>query len=53
MRMRMGWIAVVLSLAYKDFGYSAGLVGLGRIDAGIEALSVLGSLQVTIERVGK
>ena len=30
-----------------------GLIGLGRIDSGIEALSVSGSLNVTIERVGK
>jgi hypothetical protein len=42
-----------LAIFYKDFGYSRGLIGLGRIDSGIEALSVPGSLKVTIERVGK
>jgi hypothetical protein len=42
-----------LAIFYKDFGYSRGLIGLGRIDTGIEALSGPGSLNVTIERVGK
>jgi hypothetical protein len=42
-----------LAIFYKDFSYSRGLIGLGRIDSGIEALSVPGSLKVTIERVGK
>lgn len=42
-----------LAIFYKDFGYSRGLIGLGRIDSGMEALSVPGSLKVTIERVGK
>jgi hypothetical protein len=42
-----------LAIFYKDFGYSKGLVALGRMDSGIEALSVPGSLKVTIERVGK
>ena len=42
-----------LALFYKDFGYSSGLIKLGRIDSGIEALSAPGSLKVTIERVGK
>src|SRR5438093_13067561 len=42
-----------LALFYKDFGYSKGLIRLGRIGSGIEALSVPGSLEVTIERVGK
>jgi hypothetical protein len=42
-----------LAIFYKDFGYSRGLIGLGRIDSGIEALSVPGSLKVTIERAGK
>jgi hypothetical protein len=42
-----------LAIFYKDFGYSRGLIGLGRIDSGIEALSVPGSLKVTIERMGK
>ena len=42
-----------LEIFYKDFGYSKGLIGLGRIASGIEALNVPGSVQVTIERVGK
>ena len=42
-----------LAIFYKDFGYSRGLIGLGRIDSGIEALNVSGSRKVTIERVGK
>jgi len=40
-----------LALYYRDFGYSAGLIRLGRFDAGVEALSVRGSLKVTIEAV--
>jgi hypothetical protein len=36
---------------YRDFGYSAGLVKLGRIDAGVEALERPGPLRVTIARV--
>jgi hypothetical protein len=42
-----------LAIFYKEFGYSRGLIGLGRFDSGIEALNVPGSLTVTIERVGK
>ena len=42
-----------LAIFYKDFGYSKGLVQLGRIDSGIEALSVPGGLKVTIERIEK
>ena len=42
-----------LALFYKDFGYSAGLIRLGRFDAGVEALSVRGSLNVTIEAIGQ
>ena len=42
-----------LAIFYKGFGYSRGLIGLGRIDSGIEALNVPGSLKVTIERVRK
>ena len=40
-----------LAIFYKDFGYASGLIRLGRFNSGIEALSVPGSLQVTIERV--
>ncbi len=38
-----------LAIFYRDFGYAAGLVKLGHIDAGVEALKVSGSVQVTIE----
>lgn len=40
-----------LAIYYRDFGYSNGLVILGKIDGGIEALNVPGSVSVTIERV--
>lgn len=42
-----------LAIFYKDFAYSRGLIRLGRIDSGIEALSVPGKLKVTIEQAGK
>ena len=42
-----------LAIFYRDFGYSAGLIKLGRFDAGIEALDVRGSLNVAIEVIGK
>ena len=38
-----------LAIFYRDFQYSRGLVVLGKIDRGIEALSVAGSVRVTIE----
>ena len=38
-----------LVIFYRDFGYSRGLVILGKIDSGIEAFNVPGSLRVTIE----
>ena len=42
-----------LAIFYRDFGYSTGLVQLGRIDSGVEMLAVAGPLKVTIETVGK
>ena len=39
-----------LAIYYKDFGYSDGLVRLGTIDSGIEALRRSGPIEVTIER---
>jgi hypothetical protein len=42
-----------LAIFYRDFGYANGLVKLGRIDSGIEALSAPGSLKVAIEPLGK
>ncbi|MBD1897408.1 hypothetical protein H6F60_22575 [Coleofasciculus sp. FACHB-129] len=38
-----------LAMYYNDFGYSNGLIILGKIDGDIEALNVLGSFKVTIE----
>jgi hypothetical protein len=40
-----------LALFYKDFGYSSGLVKLGQIDSGVEALKRSGPLSVTIELI--
>ena len=40
-----------LAIFYKDFGYSNGLVILGRIDNGTETFQVPGSVNVTIELV--
>jgi hypothetical protein len=42
-----------LALFHKDFRYSEGLVRLGRIDSGIEALRRKGPLKVTIEIAGE
>ena len=42
-----------LAIFYRDFGYSTGLIRLGRFDAGIEALDVRGLLKVTIEAIAK
>lgn len=40
-----------LAIFYKDFGYASGLIKLGKLDSGVDALSVPGALTVTIERV--
>jgi hypothetical protein len=40
-----------LAIFYRDFGYSSGLVILGKIDSSIEGLNVPGSVQVTIELI--
>jgi hypothetical protein len=42
-----------LAIFYEDFGYSAGLVKLGRIDSGIAALRPAGALPVTIRKAAK
>lgn len=42
-----------LAIFYRDFGYSSGLVILGKIDSGIEAFNVPGSIKVTIELVSE
>jgi hypothetical protein len=41
-----------LAIFYRDFGYSNGLVILGRMDDdGIESLNAAGNLDVTIELI--
>ena len=40
-----------LAVYYRDFGYSDGLVKLGKIDSGVEALNRPGPLKVTIELI--
>lgn len=39
-----------LAIFYRDFGYSSGLVRLGRLDSGVAVLSRRGPVRVTIER---
>ena len=40
-----------LAIFYRDFGYSRGLVILGKIDSGIGAFNVPGSIRVTFELI--
>jgi hypothetical protein len=40
-----------LAIFYKDFGYSRGLVSLGKLDEGTDVLARSGKLQVTFELV--
>ena len=40
-----------LAIFYRDFGYSSGLVRLGKIDSGIEAFGAPGSVRVRIELI--
>jgi hypothetical protein len=40
-----------LAIFYRDFRYSSGLVILGKIDSGMEAFNVPGSVKVTIELI--
>ena len=42
-----------LAIFCRDSRYARGLIQLGRIDSGIEALSVAGPLKATIERIEK
>jgi hypothetical protein len=42
-----------LAMFYRDFGYSNGLIKLGTIDSGVEALNRPGPLRATIELVKK
>ena len=38
-----------LAIFHRDFGYSSGLVILGKIDSGVEVFTAPGSVKVTIE----
>jgi len=40
-----------LALFYKDFGYSKGLIKLGRLDVGMDVLQRPGKIQARIERI--
>ena len=40
-----------LALFYHNFGYSRGLIRLGRIETGLEELSKIGSTKARIERI--
>ena len=40
-----------LALFRRDFRYSSGLIRLGKIDSGLEALNVPGSVEVTIDLI--
>jgi hypothetical protein len=40
-----------LAIFYRDFGYASGLVILGKINTGIEALNEPGSVKMTIELI--
>lgn len=42
-----------LAIFHKGFKYSSGLIKLGRIDSGLEALAHPGPLKVTITLVGE
>ncbi len=42
-----------LAIFYRDFGYSSGLVILGKIDSGMEAFKAPGSAKVTVELVSE
>jgi hypothetical protein len=41
------------AIFYRDFRYSSGLIKMGKIDSGIEALNATGSANVTIEFADK
>jgi len=38
-----------LAIFRKDFRYSSGLIKLGKVDSGLEALNLPGSIEVTID----
>ena len=42
-----------LAIYYRDFGYSSGLIILGKLDSGIEALAGRGKITVTIDLTSK
>ena len=40
-----------LAIFRRDFRYSSGLIKLGKVDTGMEALNVPGSVKVTIDLI--
>lgn len=42
-----------LALFYRDFGYSSGLIRLGRFDNGVGIIQANGKLKITIEAVNR
>ena len=40
-----------LAIFRRDFRYSSGLINLGKVDTGMEALNVPGSVEVTIDLI--
>jgi hypothetical protein len=40
-----------VAIFYRDSGYAGGLVLLGKIESGVEALNVPGSRRVTVELI--
>ena len=40
-----------LAIFRKDFRYSSGLIKLGKVDSGLEALNLPGSIEVTIDLI--
>ena len=43
----------ILALFHRDAGYARGLIKLGTIDSGLEALSTPGPMALTIELIGE
>ena len=42
-----------VAIFYRDFGYASGLIRLGHIDSGIDALKTPGASKITIEVIGQ
>ncbi len=42
-----------VAIFYRDFGYASGLIRLGRINSGLDALKTPGASKITIEVIGQ